>query len=42
MRKKLTIALDEKIYNGLYANIGKGKINKFIENLVKPYALNLA
>ena len=37
MQKKLTITLDEHVYNGLHANIGRGKISKFIENLVRPY-----
>jgi len=40
MRKKLTISLDEKVYQGLYATIGKGKISQFIENLVKPHILH--
>jgi len=40
MQKKLTIALDDEIYHGLYQNIGKGKINEFIINLLKPYALD--
>lgn len=37
MQKKLTITIDEMVYNNLYLVIGKGKISKFIENLVKPY-----
>lgn len=39
MHKKLTITIDEKIYEGLYATIGEGKISQFIENLVKPHVL---
>jgi hypothetical protein len=36
---KLTISIDEKVYEGLYATIGKGKISQFIENLVKSHIL---
>lgn len=39
MHKKLTISIDKEVYAGLYANIGAGKISKFIENLVKPHVL---
>lgn len=39
MHKKLTITIDEKVYEGLYATIGEGRISKFIENLVKPHVL---
>ena len=35
MHKKLTITIDEKVYEGLYATIGEGKISQFIENLLK-------
>ena len=37
MQKKLTITIDENIYRNLHAKIGRGKISKFIENLIKPY-----
>ena len=37
MQKKLTITIDENIYHNLHAKIGRGKISKFIENLIKPY-----
>ena len=40
MHKKLTISIDEKVYEGLYATIGEGKISQFIENLVKPHVLH--
>jgi predicted CopG family antitoxin len=39
MHKKLTITVDEKVYHGLYATIGEGKISHFIEGLVKPHVL---
>lgn len=37
MQKKLTITVDEKIYEGLHAIIGQGNIGKFIERLARPY-----
>ena len=37
MQKKLTISIAENEYNDLYAVIGKRKISKFIENLIKPH-----
>lgn len=40
MHKKLTITIDEKVYEGLYATVGEGKISQFIENLVKPHVLH--
>lgn len=40
MQKKLTITIDEEIYNKLYSVIGSRKISKFIEELVKPYLVN--
>lgn len=40
MQKKLTITIDEKVYEGLYSEIGERKISQFIENLVKPHVLH--
>jgi predicted CopG family antitoxin len=37
MQKKLTISIAENVYNDLYTVIGKRKISKFIENLIKPH-----
>ena len=39
MQKKLTITIDEMVYNGLHKVIGRGRISRFIEDLVKPYVL---
>lgn len=39
MQKKLTITVDELVYQGLHAIIGDRKISKFIERLVAPYVL---
>jgi len=40
MQKKLTITLDEKVYNGLHKTIGRGKISKFVEDLVRPHVVD--
>ena len=37
MQKKLTITIDEDVYAGLYRVVGRGKISKFIESLVRPH-----
>ncbi len=39
MRKKLTITIDEQVYEGLQAVIGRGRISRFIEDLVRPYVI---
>ncbi len=39
MRKKMTITLDEAVYDGLYRVVGKRKISQFIENLVRSYVV---
>ncbi|MEW6347954.1 MAG: addiction module antitoxin [Thermodesulfobacteriota bacterium] len=41
MRRKLTITLDEEVYEGLHRVIGRGKISRFIETLVRPHVLGL-
>lgn len=37
MQKKLTITVDDKVYDGLHAIIGRGNIGKFLERLARPY-----
>jgi predicted CopG family antitoxin len=37
MQKKLTVTIDEEVYNGLREVIGPGKISRFIEDLVRPH-----
>jgi len=39
MQKKLTITIDEKVYTGLYKNIGARKISRFVEELVRPLVM---
>ena len=40
MQKKLTITVDEKVYDGLHAVIGRRRISQFIESLVRPHVIN--
>ena len=39
MQKKLTITVDEQVYDGLHRVIGRRKISRFIESLVKPHVV---
>ena len=39
MQKKLTITVDEEVYEGLYKSIGPRKISKFVEDLVRPHVV---
>lgn len=39
MQKKLTITINEEVYEGLHKTIGPRKISKFIEELVRPHVV---
>ena len=39
MQKKLTITVDERVYDGLHSVIGRRRISRFIESLVRPYVI---
>ena len=39
MYKKLTITLEEEIYEGLHRVIGRGAISQFIAELVRPHVV---
>jgi hypothetical protein len=39
VQKKLTITLDERVYDGLHAVIGRRRISGFIEKLVRPHVI---
>ncbi|MEZ4705981.1 MAG: hypothetical protein R3A44_02170 [Caldilineaceae bacterium] len=41
MQKKLTITIDQEVYDGLYAIIGPRRISRFIEDLVRPHVLHV-
>ncbi len=40
MQRKLTITIDEQIYEGLYRVIGPRRISRFIEDLVRPHVMH--
>jgi hypothetical protein len=40
MHKRMTITLDEVIYDGLYRTIGKRRMSQFIEDLLRPHVLD--
>lgn len=37
MQRKLTITIDEQIYDALHQQIGRGRISAFIEQLVRSH-----
>ena len=39
MQKKLTITVDEEVYEGLHKTIGARKISKFIQETVRPHVV---
>jgi predicted CopG family antitoxin len=39
MRKKLTITIDERVYAGLHTVVGRRRISRFIESLVRPHVI---
>lgn len=40
MRKKLTITIDEQVYEGLHEVVGRRRISRFIEDLVRPHVMS--
>ncbi len=40
MHKRMTITLDENVYEGLYRTIGRRHMSQFIEDLVRPHVLD--
>lgn len=40
MRKKVTITLDEAIYQGLRRRAGRGQISRFIEALLRQHVID--
>lgn len=39
MRKKLTITVDEEVYEGLHSVIGRRHISRFLNELAKPHVV---
>jgi len=42
MHRRMTITLDEAVYEGLYRLIGKRRISQFIEDLLRPHVMDTA
>jgi predicted CopG family antitoxin len=40
MQKKLTLSIDEEVYEGLHKTIGPRKISKFVQELVRPHVVS--
>lgn len=39
MTKRLTITIEEEVYQGLHNVVGRGNISQFINGLVRPHVL---
>ncbi len=39
MQKKLTIIIDERVYEGLHSVVGRRRISRLIESLVRPHVV---
>jgi hypothetical protein len=39
MQKKLTITLDEQVYDGLHRVVGRRRISRFLESLARPHVM---
>jgi predicted CopG family antitoxin len=42
MHRKITISLDEAVYEGLCRTVGRRKMSQFIEDLLRPHVLDRA
>jgi len=40
MRRKLTITIDEAVYEGLHRRIGRRRISRFLEDLARPHVVD--
>jgi len=40
MHKRMTITLDEEVYEGLRRSVGARKMSQFIEDLLRPHVLD--
>lgn len=42
MHRRMTITLDEDVYEGLYRTVGKRQMSQFIEDLLRPHVTDAA
>jgi hypothetical protein len=40
MQKRMTITLDETVYDGLMRIVGRGKVSQFLESLARPHVMD--
>ena len=40
MQKRMTITMDEAVYEGLMRVVGRGKVSQFLESLARPHVLD--
>ena len=40
MTRKLTITIDERVYEGLYRRVGPRRISRFLEALARPHVID--
>lgn len=40
MQKKLTVTIDERVYVGLHRVVGRRRISRFVESLVRPHVID--
>ena len=40
MTKKLTITIADEVYEGLYRNVGRRRIGRFLEDLARPHVVD--
>jgi len=39
MQKKLTISLEARVYDGLHRVVGRRRISRFVESVVRPHVI---
>jgi hypothetical protein len=39
MTRKLTISIDDRVYDALHAIVGRGSIGRFLEDLARPFVI---
>ena len=42
MHKRMTITLDEEVYDGLYRMVGRRRMSQFIEDMLRPHVTEAA
>jgi hypothetical protein len=40
VRRKLTITVDEEVYDGLHRVVGRGHISRFLNELARPHVVD--